>query len=138
MSYIKQVIMCHTSRQLIGFRRSLDHTPTYIDDPKVNSALKTTSMCSRSVGIYRPRIKTTYFKLCILQGYLLYRERQLIKMSMAWAYQAHSCQGIVTAKFKLVFDAKNPLAVIRLWILVACRRDTGNQRNNFMNSIISL
>lgn len=67
--------MGHTSHELIGFSRSLEHTPALIDDPKVNSTLKTTQICSGSVGIYRPRIKYIYFKACIVQGSLLYKVR---------------------------------------------------------------
>lgn len=43
----------------------------------------------------------------MVQGYLLYKERQLVKMSMAWAFGPHGYQGIVTAKFKLTFDDKH-------------------------------
>lgn len=75
--------MYHTAQELIGLSGSLEHSLTLIADPKVNSALKPTPICSGSV-VFTGQEKRIFI-LNSAQGYMLYKERQLIKVSVAWA-----------------------------------------------------
>lgn len=99
-------VTLHT--KLIGFNRSLKHAPLLIDDPNTNSALNTALICSGWIGIYRSRRKNTYLSYTwYKESSLLYKKRQLIKMSVACVFWVCNCPGVVTAKLKVTVDNKH-------------------------------
>lgn len=102
--------MTHFAQAKRVSRKSLEHTPLLIDEPKVNSTLGTTALgCSGSVSIYRPRGKNIYLQLGMVRGYLLDKERRPIKMSVACAFLADNCQGVVTAQLEVALGAPGGL-----------------------------